>query len=979
MSNLYYRQRDYARNYRYTTLTNFGGIDTSDNAFEADLRTAHDALNVYVDERNVLATRPRLDYKSKIAGNVDDVTSYNKIYDVYLASTDTFYSEIEAYTTQNKLVLLTKRTAGETPAETVKEFSNPIVKAMFANNEVLYILCIDDTTKDLYTLDVVDGVMTIVPAKRTLPVTATGANFDSDTLTQLAVKNTLNNQYKVTYKAYLNDLVADKDVFENVKDFENDLLESVGEGTPLSTQSKLVGEAHNRFWLVGYPTIDNKTYAHYIVEDKDIYVRGNLLSHPHTFELLSPDKTKLYWGYTYYVDVDNTRIDSLAVAVFDISSNEKTLTFDYGSGSRHSNLEVTSSFDYYVSNDGFYYSYVVDGSTETSPKTVNLVYLSVVGDQIFEDDQSFDVPYDALPDLEPVEIWYASSGYVCLGVKIDEAPSDAFDAQFQYAFEINITSDKAFVLETALYVYTQPWFIYKSNGKYSYNGELFEVDDIIYDFKDFVEFGKVTKYAPATSVTQIINERIALNQTDDSNLNVVVDYGKPSFLTIKFPITVDTDTPSGRRFVYTNGWIYYTTGTPTVDDDDIYSGLTLHSIKIKDSFTATILYEEGEYPTLSYNSVVFVGNEFLYYTTDSNEVQMSIFNDPTYLPETTYTTVGDDTPIISCIGLSDNYYAVFKRNKTYSGEIGAFDEQGFVRYTTIVDLKTPIGCVAPRGTIVTKYSNIPVTISYDGIYGLYQQQNVLNLDHVFTPMSQAINVKWWEFVDKKDFKVANVKYWTYFYSHRDGITTMFVLDNRTKSWFYWKLPVPVLEILDEEEPIIVTTTGVIYEMTTHDIDYIDELDGQILATDYKDKVDDNTLVTIDWFWESQIVPLGTINYSKNLYTTKFMLVDNDLRYPNEYRFNFDYTVYRKTAGAYQAKTISNSFKDIVSKTMRSFIVNLDYLRLRLSNMSQDDTVEVQQYFDDNGDEQFQDLHVDDCRLNLLGIEFKYTLKESDLR
>lgn len=960
MSNLYYRQRDYARNYRYTTLTNFGGIDTSDNAFEADLRTAHDALNVYVDERNVLATRPRLDYKSKIAGNVDDVTSYNKIYDVYLASTDTFYSEIEAYTTQNKLVLLTKKSEGETPAETVKEFSNPIVKALFANNEVLYILCVDDTSKDLYTLDVVDGVMTIAPAKRLLPTIMSGANLDTDSLITLTAKNKLNNQYKVTYKNYLTELVADKKIFEKMKSYDSNLLLPSEKSYPLPLTSKLVGLHPNQFYLVGYTQFDHYDiqFYHLVINDKDVYLKGDILGRNDNDEpylindyYISPNRK------TLYITHENLDQKTLKIGVISLDTNAKEQIFDELSFLQtHTDsefFETPISLDIFVNDDGIYYLHKITGDSYT------ITYLSVVGDTIFK--YSLAKPIIPNENAPTPFIAYASQGYVCLAIQ-DDTPLS------QYFYEINMLSSTPFDIETAPYIMKTDNKLYSGQLQYSFDLTKALRHGVIYDFSDFVEFGSIDIYATSVDVKALWYDNIALSQVDNKKLTLIVDYKNSDYITLEFPLPDNINLDS---LVYTNGWIYYVTG----QDPD----RTLHGIAVQKQFDMTILYEDGAYPEISYNEVVFVGNEFLYYTTDSNKVQMSIFNDPTYLPETTYTTVGDDTPIISCIGLSDNYYAVFKSNKTYSGEIGAFDEQGFVRYTTIVDLKTPIGCVAPRGTIVTKYSNIPVTISYDGIYGLYQQQNVLNLDHVFTPMSQAINVKWWEFVDKKDFKVANVKYWTYFYSHRDGITTMFVLDNRTKSWFYWKLPVPILEILDEEEPMIVTTTGMIYEMTTHDIDYIDELDGQILATDYKDKVDDNTLVTIDWFWESQIVPLGTINYSKNLYTTKFMLVDNDLRYPNEYRFNFDYTVYRKTAGAYQAKTIGNSFKDIVSKTMRSFIVNLDYLRLRLSNMSQDDTVELQQYFDNNGDEQFQDLHIDDCRLNLLGIEFKYTLKESDLR
>jgi hypothetical protein len=954
MSKFYYINRDNARNYRFTTITDFGGIDTSNNAFDADLRTAHDALNVYVDEQNVLATRPRLNYKTRLPV-ADRVTSYKEVNDVYLSVTEVEYTEIVAYTTNTTMTVLLQKVVGNPVVVEKTNINNPLIKAMFVNGGALYLLYEDSTHKDLLSLVVEDSTLKIVSAKRLLPTIMSGANLDTDSLITLTAKNKLNNQYKVTYKNYLTELVADKKIFEKMKSYDSNLLLPSEKSYRFWEGTDLVGLHPNQFYLVDSAIIDGYDikFNHLVIGDKDVYLKGDILGRNDNDEPLlisdyyiSPNRRKLY------ITHENLDQKTLKIGVISLDTNAKEQIFDDLNVSQTHTIskfyELPTYSEVFVNDDGLYYWY------KTTADSYLITYLSVVGDTIFE--------YSLANPITPYKyasifIAYASQGYVCLAIQ--DLPNDALSFLSQYFYEINMLSSKSFDIETAPYIMKTDNLLYSGDLQYSFDLTKALDKDVVYDFSNFVEFGSIDIYATAVDVKMLWYDNIALAQVDNKKLSLIVDYKNSDYTTLDFPLP---DNINSNSMVYTNGWIYYVTGQE--------SDQTLRGIAVQKQFDMTILYEDGAYPEIPYNEVVFVGNEYLYYNTKSNEVHMSVFNNPTYLPETTYTKVGDDTPIVSCIGLSDNYYAVFKRNKTYSGKIGTLDEQGLLKYTSIVDLKTPIGCVATNGTIVTKFSNIPVTIAYDGIYGLYQQQNVLNLDHIFTPMSEAIIVKWWDFPNKTDFKIANVKYWTYFYNIVDSKTVMFVLDNRSKSWFHWELPIQVLSIIDEETPKIVAANGSIYEMTIHDIEYTDD-DGEVLSVDYKDKVDASTLVTIDWFWDSQLIPLGTINYSKNLYTTKFLLVDNDRDNQNEYNFTFDYTVYRKTAGAYQSKTISNNFKDIVSKTMRSFIVNLDYLRLRLSNKAFDDTVEV----DENGN----DLHIDDCRLNLLGIELKYTLKESNLR
>ena len=50
-----------APDYKFLNITDFAGLNITDNPFTTKANTASDALNVYVDENNALTTRPRLE------------------------------------------------------------------------------------------------------------------------------------------------------------------------------------------------------------------------------------------------------------------------------------------------------------------------------------------------------------------------------------------------------------------------------------------------------------------------------------------------------------------------------------------------------------------------------------------------------------------------------------------------------------------------------------------------------------------------------------------------------------------------------------------------------------------------------------------------------------------------------------------------------------------------------------------------------
>lgn len=73
-----------APDYHLKNIMNFAGLNLSNNTFHADYRTAKDVKNLYVNDENILTTRPRLDavyHTNKVsAGSITDSTNVRRIY-----------------------------------------------------------------------------------------------------------------------------------------------------------------------------------------------------------------------------------------------------------------------------------------------------------------------------------------------------------------------------------------------------------------------------------------------------------------------------------------------------------------------------------------------------------------------------------------------------------------------------------------------------------------------------------------------------------------------------------------------------------------------------------------------------------------------------------------------------------------------------------------------------------------------------------
>ena len=270
------------------------------------------------------------------------------------------------------------------------------------------------------------------------------------------------------------------------------------------------------------------------------------------------------------------------------------------------------------------------------------------------------------------------------------------------------------------------------------------------------------------------------------------------------------------------------------------------------------------------------------------------------------------------------------------------------------ETKNTVGNEAYGNTIVTVLTEVPLQITKDGIFALNQLKNVQSSDRISRLISQNINKKW---LNENNETIINCQtinrlYWTYFILNDidNKLTKIYLLDNRTSSWYYWELPIVTLKAyVNDNKTTFIDPDGNVYELKTNDTfnPYNPE------ETQYYD--DGKKL--IKWYWQSQILPLGTINYSKRLVNTTFIVSDTDDS--DEYGLNYSFKIYRKLVSESNTTTISNNLNYVQSVTKKTMIPRFNFLQIKLSNIEEDDENNA---FNNN-------------KFRLIGLGLKYVLLE----
>jgi hypothetical protein len=150
--------------------------------------------------------------------------------------------------------------------------------------------------------------------------------------------------------------------------------------------------------------------------------------------------------------------------------------------------------------------------------------------------------------------------------------------------------------------------------------------------------------------------------------------------------------------------------------------------------------------------------------------------------------------------------------------------------------------------------------------------------------------------------------------------------------------------------------GDIYYLTTTDI--VNKAFESQLVTDYYDAGKQ----LIPWYWQSQILPLGTMNYSKRLVNTTFILTDTDTK--DGYGLNYSFKVFRKLASSTPETEISGDLNLVRSYTHKTTISKFGFLQMKISNIEKRDAegnITADSY--------------NNNKLRLVGLGLKYVLLE----
>jgi hypothetical protein len=339
-------------------------------------------------------------------------------------------------------------------------------------------------------------------------------------------------------------------------------------------------------------------------------------------------------------------------------------------------------------------------------------------------------------------------------------------------------------------------------------------------------------------------------------------------------------------------------------------------------------------------------------------------NDATYFPVSEYNELGDGAEAITGFNLAnDTTLIAYSPSRTFLIQSFHSDTTGDIEYT-ITESKNTVGNTAIDAPIVTTLTEIPIQINNDGIYGLSQIANVSAVERIADLMSESINERWLNIDDKliSNIKTLNRLYWTYIIipDEKNSHTMIYLLDNRTNSWYYWELPIVVVNAFIKDNRVeFVDINGNIYYLTSTDIEN-KAFDTQ-LVTEYYDA--GKTL--IPWYWQSQISPMGTMNYSKRLVNTTFILTDTDDK--DGYGLNYSFKVFRKLASSVPEKEITGDLTLVRSLTTKTNISKFGFLQIKLSNITEDSQgTEVEKAYRNN-------------KLRLVGLGLKYVLLEGLIR
>ena len=940
--------------YKYLNITDFRGISQSDNPFILDYKTASDSLNVYVDESNTLTTRPRLE---KILDR-SWTTNISKFYGLYPLSIG-YLLHCQISGTTNIMYIVYKVNGGYSHTsiynpESLSFGDSDLI--VFEQDDVVYLIMNNMYCKITYTIE--DDRVSYARINAVEPYIPTTKIGDVD----YEERNILTNKYKeLTFWDGVSnpnakmtdpgDMIINNYIKDKTDTIQHKIVKIIKNTVTDENISSLEG--------VSYLAIKNNTTLSKITitgsdsSSEDVYVVPTDMT-PTSASILwgdcSDDGSVIVAQYENYT-TSNKKGDDTRVYRDDTKKWYSLGTGSYGADWQWA-IDDDQNPALVINSDGSVIAYVVSGSIAMDAVLKVFVW-NRASDKYVEKTREL-ADFDGLSDR--VRLKFSPDGNVLLlttatsildtsswktrlertfmcwtNIKTaDIADNSSNDIYYLpntlEELRMDVFNDRLFIVgrhadatESSVhempltrnatetipiypryneYIRQAKFFVFSDDGKFLYLvGD--EIRRIRFEDNSILSLGKALTTSTVNSVCA----------TSTKIYNVSFDSVGVSVESKISRVFVDTTTKEPLLEIIRNG--------EAVDND----------LLVKSDFS--FRFDENRW---------FASGAYLLRTAH---------NDPTYIPTTHVALLGEtDETITGHNIVQDDLCVVYKDNRLYSvsphtyTDINGTEIQDYVYRET----KNTVGNNAVGAAIISAYTEQPLQITYDGVYALKQLTNVYASDRISESISDDI-AKMWLNENKEEIRNAitlNRLYWTYIILSGPAKSKVYLLDNRSTSWFYWEFPISIKNAFVKDGVVEMTDVdGNFYRLTTKDI-----------YRNYKTEYYDDGKRIIPWYWKSQILPLGTMNYSKKLIDTTFIFTDTDDN--DAYGLTYTFNAYRKVVSKTNETTITNNLSYVQSTTKKTLIPRCNFIQLELSNVADS--------FDHN-------------KLRLVGLGLKYVLLE----
>ena len=911
-------------NYKFLNIANFRGLDVSSNPFELATNTASDCLNVYVDETNTLTTRPRLEKKELKDGSGKDIVplvgrcvGIYSLHDGYL-----FH-----WSHQMKIL------HGDTLTDVLVETMPLTPCKCFEQGDKIYLLgegrymVIDEN-------GILNDVEGYVPTRSVVAIDGSrkdvdGLNLLSDKYVDVyfwdGIENPFPQKTFLDYTNAKNNAIKEMRVLNTFEEYEPVLIFN---DKSILMKNKQTNYLFHGFLVDGFTDI--KTIPTNILVDSDAFIDAALDSK----DILVCDKNAI----TLYTYKGGSEWDTEGVFIRSNTTDDPNYPTLY----KEAHISPTGDTVWYLG---------VAGGLAYTLQYSHIKESAVVGDYVTTFDERvlgaiftnehndtygtlFYIITKSLDDATMKHVYFKAAGGSYAKIQTFESTTDALGRiasdDIYYNYYSDTDKDILYVINRETKIKTKQ--VYEKNFiskyfKYDKNKERYY----------WLDSENILWVAPSNEPENYYNTFVKI----EGNVFFNPD--------IEYFITENAS--ELRAYVW--------------DKDNPTIQITQKITPVIDDYDDWLIKKE-----LFFKSELFTRFDNNYWFASGNTYFRSQNNDPTYFPITEYSELGDSNEDITGFNIAnDTTLLAYKPSRLYLIQPFYSETTGMTEYSK-TESKNTVGNTAIDAPIVTTLTEIPLQINNDGVYGLSQVSNVSAVERIADLMSEPINDRWLNEDDTiiKKAMTLNRLYWTYIIlpytkdnktDPRD-VTKIYLLDNRTNSWYYWELPIMIINaFVKDNRAEFVDINGDIFYLTTTDI--VNKSFDTQLVTEYYDY----GKVLIPWLWQSQVLYLGTMNYAKRLVNTTFILTDTDTQ--DGYGLQYSFKVFRKLASAVPEKELSGDLTLVRSTTKKTNISKFGFLQIKLSNITEDSQgTEAEKAYRNN-------------KLRLVGLGLKYVLLEGLIR